>query len=213
MEITYYGGSSFTLKGQSGSVTMNPTQDIQSNITTLTNDPEYSKNTQIDSKFIFRPGEYEIENILVKGLQTRLDDPKQGPRNITYTISIDGVNICHLGSLNRPLTANELTNIGEVHVLMLPVGAVEGSLTAGDAAKIIGSLSATFVLPMAYDPTGILKTDSTLNDKPVITATVPSLKTFMSDIGLSTITAQAKLIVTPTNQPASTQIVILDPIS
>jgi len=93
------------------------------------------------------------------------------------------------------------------------VGAVEGSLTAGDAAKIIGSLSATFVLPMAYDPTGILKTDSTLNDKPVITATVPSLKTFMSDIGISTIIAEGKLLVTPTNQPASTQIVILDPIS
>ena len=213
MDIIFHGNSHFTLKGKSGSLDTNP-DDLatlnKSNIVTLS---EITEDTVIEdaseAKTIYRPGEYEVVNIMVKGLQARLDDPKTGSKNVIYSITVDDVKLCHLGKLNRVPTPAEINELGEINVLLVPVGG-EGTLSSGDAAKTISAISPKLVVPMSYTGDDISKTTAMKDEKEITMVDVPSLKAFLGEMGADSVPAQKTLTVTPNNQPLTTEIVILD---
>ncbi|MFL2639824.1 MAG: MBL fold metallo-hydrolase [Dehalococcoidia bacterium] len=213
MEIAFHGNSHFTLKGKNGSLETNPnnsTLDTKSNVVTFS---EMTEDTTIqntsETKTIYRPGEYEVVSIMVKALQARLDDPKTGEKNIIYSITVDDVNLCHLGKLNRALTPAEINELGEINVLLIPVGG-EGTLTSGDAAKTISALSPKLVVPMSYADNDISKSTAMKDEKEITVVDVPSLKAFLGEMGVDKVSAQKTLSVTPNNQPLTTEVVILD---
>ncbi len=213
MEIVFHGNSHFTLKGKDGSLETNPqnsTVDTKSNVVTLSEMIEEApKPNASDTKTIYRPGEYEIVSIMVKALQARLDDPKTGEKNLIYSITVDDVNLCHLGKLNRVLTPAEINELGEINVLLIPVGG-EGTLTAGDAAKTISALSPKLVVPMSYSDNDISTSTAMKDEKEIAVVDVPSLKAFLGEMGVDSVPAQKTLTVTPNNQPLTTEIIILD---
>lgn len=213
MEITFHGHSHFTLKGKSGSLETNPQNSsvtTKSNVVTLS---EVTEETTIqntpETKTLYRPGEYEVVSIMVRALQARLDDPKTGEKNLIYTITVDDVNLCHLGKLNRVLTPAEINELGEINVLLIPVGG-EGTLTSGDAAKMIAELSPKLVVPMSYADNDISKSTAMKDEKEITVVDVPSLKAFLGEMGVDKVPAQKTLSVTPNNQPLTTEVVILD---
>lgn len=98
------------------------------------------------------PGEYEIKNIFIQGILSFHDDSqgKQRGVNTIYTIESEGIKVCHLGDFGqKELTDKQLEQIGDVDILMIPVGGVY-TLSAKEAAKIMSQLEPKIIIPMHY---------------------------------------------------------------
>lgn len=72
----------------------------------------------------------------------------RGPNNIFY-FEVDGVRVCHLGDLGHELSEEQVKEIGEVDLLLIPVG---GRFTIGPevADKVVEQLNPRIVTPMHF---------------------------------------------------------------
>jgi L-ascorbate metabolism protein UlaG (beta-lactamase superfamily) len=71
-------------------------------------------------------------------------------KNTIFLVEIDGWRICHLGDLGHELTPAQLKKIGEVDVLMIPVGGIY-TLNGSDAKKVVGQIKPKeYIFPMHY---------------------------------------------------------------
>lgn len=112
------------------------------------------------------PGEYDVKKVFIKGVYSFHDD-KKGEERGTNTISVievEDLKICHLGDLGqKELSDAQLEKIGEVDVLMVPVGG-NFTIDGGEAVKIINQIEPNVVIPMHYKIPGLnLKLDGLEN--------------------------------------------------
>lgn len=96
-------------------------------------------------------GEKTYEGFKFKGIEAFHDDAKGSKRGkITiFRIEVEGISIVHLSDLGTLLTNSQIENIGNVDILMIPVG---GVFTIGpeEADKVVKELNPKIVLPMHY---------------------------------------------------------------
>ena len=105
-----------------------------------------------DNPFIIdTPGEFEIKNVFIKGITSFHDKSKgkeRGPNTI-YTIYLENITICHLGDLGEILNGKQLDRIGDVDILMVPVGEIY-TLPSKEAIKVINQIEPKIIIPMHY---------------------------------------------------------------
>jgi L-ascorbate metabolism protein UlaG (beta-lactamase superfamily) len=209
MEITWLGHSCFKLKGKQAALITDPyspelgyslgkqTADI---VTVSHRHPGHSFIEGIggNPRAVTGPGEYEIKGVLIIGVATFHDNNKGSTRgkNTIYLIEMDEVSICHLGDLGHTLTDEQVEELGNVDVLLLPVGGVS-TVNASLASEIVRQLEPKIVIPMHYKTAAI--------DRPL-----EPVDGFLKEIGAHDITPQDKLSVTRSNLPLSTQVVLLE---
>ncbi len=115
-----------------------------------------TSNLKGDFFLINSPGEYAFRGVSVVGIQTYHDD--QGGKlrglNSVYIIESEGVRICHLGDLGHLLDKNQIDKIGEINILLVPVG---GKYTIGpkEAVEVIKSIEPSVVIAMHYNVPGL----------------------------------------------------------
>jgi len=143
------------------------------------------------------PGEYEISGVLIIGVATFHDAEggKKRGKNTAYLMEIDGISVCHLGDLGHVLTSEQVEEIGDVDVLLLPVGGVS-TIGAAMAAEVIRQLEPQAVVPMHY------KT-------PFISRELDPVEKFLKEMGMEQIEARPKLSLSRTNLPVGTQVFLL----
>ena len=98
------------------------------------------------------PGEYDIKEVFIQGIPAFQDNSQKGGREKTtiYTIETEGIRLCHLGDLGqKELSSDQLEKIGEVDVLMIPVGGVY-TIDAKEAIKIMSQIEPKITIPMYY---------------------------------------------------------------
>jgi len=105
------------------------------------------------------------------------------------------VAICHLGDLGHVLTTQQVEEIGNVDVLLVPVGGVS-TINASMAAEVVRQLEPKIVVPMHYK-TEALKRELEPVDR------------FLKEMGVKDVTSRPKLSVTKANLPVSTQVLLL----
>lgn len=209
MDINWLGHSCFRIRGKQTAIVTDPyppdlgyslgkpTADI---ITVSHQHPSHSYVNGItgEPRKITGPGEYEIRGVLIIGIPTFHDTMGGSNRgkNTIYIIEVDGVTICHLGDLGHALTAEQVEEIDDVDVLLLPVGGVS-TINAPMAAQIIRQLEPEVVVPMHY------KT-------PVLSRELDPVEKFLKEMGKEQINSQPKLSLTPSSLPISTQVFVLD---
>jgi len=144
------------------------------------------------------PGEYEISDILILGIVTFHDGEggKKRGRNTVYVMEVDEVSICHLGDLGHVLTGEQVEEIGDVDILLLPVGGVS-TINAPMAAEVVRQLEPKAVVPMHY------KT-------PALAWELEPVERFLKEIGVREINSQPKLSFTRSSLPDTTQVFLLD---
>lgn len=168
MDITYLGHSSFKIKTKTGTVITDPFDPemvglkyagAEGEVVTVSHQHKdhssYDKVTGV-KKVIEGPGEYEILGITILGYQTFHDDNKGADRgkNTVYAFEVEGLRVVHLGDLGHILSEDMINEIGDVDVLMVPVG---GEYTIGpkEAATLVSKISPFYVLPMHYKKEGM----------------------------------------------------------
>ena len=100
-------------------------------------------------------------------------DTEQGlkrGKNTVFIVEADGMRIVHLGDLGHVLDDQQVKAIGEVDVLLIPVGGVY-TLNGSEAKQVVEQLKPTkYIIPMHYATTGfddVLKVDEFLEDQDV----------------------------------------------
>ncbi len=100
---------------------------------------------------IEHPGEYEVKGIPIYGTPASHEkpEPKDYHKNVIFQFTVDDMRIAHLGGLDKPLTDDQLAQLGEVDVLMIPVGGGD-VLSAQAAADLVSRMEPRIVIPMHH---------------------------------------------------------------
>ena len=93
----------------------------------------------------------DTHKMLFKGISSYHDSAygKYRGSNTIFIIKTDGVVLCHLGDLGHLLEDIQLTEIGQVDILFIPVGGYF-TLNYTQANQVIAQLKPKIVLPMHY---------------------------------------------------------------
>lgn len=215
MEITWYGHSCFRLTERGLATVVTDPYDhrqvgyeslkLKADIVTVShNTPghNYAAAVKGTPHLIDGPGEFEIGGVFVTGIQTNGHTKKDLDeiRNTLYLFDFNGINVLHLGDLNRVPTQAEVEDFGPVHVALVPVGA-GGSLTAIKATEVISLLEPNIVIPMHYATPATGNTAQKLEP----------LSKFLKEMGLSAPEVQPSIKIPNVGAlPEETKVVVLD---
>jgi L-ascorbate metabolism protein UlaG (beta-lactamase superfamily) len=210
MDVTWLGHGCFRLRGRGAAVVTDPyppalgprLSRLEANLVTISHGHENHSYTQAvatrDAYLIAGPGEYEVAGVTVLGLPT-FHDAREGQvhgRNTVYLVELDEVRVCHLGDLGHQLDDQALEALGNVDVLMVPVGG-GNSLEATRAAEVVRQVEPRLVVPMHYA-------------LPAIRKELAPVERFLEEMGVADAAAQPKLSVQPSSSEAETKVVVLE---
>ena len=157
-----------------------------------------------DPRVFDTPGEYEFQGITIRAVMTALPDgAPRSRRNVAYTIAVDGITICHLGNIVKPLSAQQIDLIGPADVVLAPAGGEEHDLLSHRGVnQTAQQLDARWLIPMHYrapgEPSEILPADPAA---------------FLRELGVAdgSLQSQGRMQVTRNNLPPSLQVGLLTP--
>jgi len=166
MELTWFGQSCFKIKGKDVSLVTDPYGEIGLALPRLEADVVTISHNHYDHNAVEKiggepfvvsgPGEYEIKGIFIEGIES--DHDKKGGaergKNTIYVMHLDDLVVCHLGDLGQKMSVEQVDKIGNVDILLVPVG---GSFTLGaeGAVDIINEIEPKIVIPMHYKVPGL----------------------------------------------------------
>lgn len=139
------------------------------------------------------PGEYELGNVFVNATASR----GQTPRNIFFLFDFDGLTVAHAGDIAKMPSQAQVEAMGEVNVLLLPVGG-GSSLAGAQAAELVSLIEPNIVIPMHFKTDG-MKLDLEGADR------------FLQEVGSADLEPQTSLKVSSSSLPEETQTVLLTP--
>ena len=127
------------IKESADVVTVSHEHGDHNNVATVGGNPEAVKETK------------EAKGIKFNGIPTYHDEAggSQRGNNIIFCFQVDGVKVCHLGDLGHQLSEQQITEIGEVDVLLTPVGG-NFTIDAKVATEVCGKLAPKVIIPMHY---------------------------------------------------------------
>ena len=208
-EITWLGHACFRIKSRDATVITDPydkslglgTLNQKAEIVTISHEhPHHNATSGVKGDpFVVRgPGEYEVRGVFVTGVWSFADgkEGKERGRNNIFLFHLDDAVVCHLGALGHTLNSRQLEALGDVDVLMVPVGG-EYALATNKATEVISQIEPRIVIPMHYG-TGKGSSEPEALDR------------FMKEIGIKEWTPQEKLTVKASEGEGPMQVVVLE---
>lgn len=168
MEIKYLGHSSFLIKTKTARIVTDPYDPemvglkfpkTEADVVTVSHQhPDHNQYKNISGingvnpLMIDMPGEFEKMGVRIFGFQTFHDKTKGSDRgeNIMYKFESEGISILHCGDLGQIPEESFLESIGEVDILMVPVGGFF-TIDADEAFQFVKKVEPTIVIPMHYN--------------------------------------------------------------
>lgn len=190
MDITYLGHSSFRLKGKDAAVLTDPYDSkyvgfkfpaTDADIVTVSHHHDDHDKAELVSgvkKIVDGPGEYEITGVSILGFSSFHDSKKGEERgaNTIYVIEMDGLRLCHLGDLGHTLSDELVENLGDIDILMIPVGGGGPTITVGDAVTVVQAIEPSIIIPMHYQAQGL---------NPEVFAKLAPVDGFLKEVGIN----------------------------
>lgn len=208
MDITWYGLSCFRLNERNHASVVTdpyspkvglPALKLKADILTISHDARgHNAATAVSGHqhALTGPGEYEIGDVFIQGIATPRANTEE-TRNTTFVFEYSGLTIAHLGDLAKVPTQTQIDALGEVNILLLPVGG-GNTLNASQAAEVVSMIEPNLVVPMHYQQAGLkLQLDE--------------LDRFLREMGITEATPESNLRITKSSLPEETQVVVLAP--
>lgn len=208
MDITWFGHSCFRIKGKDATLVTDPISSelgypeagLEADIVTLSHrHPGHDNAASVGNgpRVVGGPGEYEIRDVFILGMGT-FHDSSQGEergKNTVYLIELDDIRVCHLGDLGHALSPQQVEELGNVDVVMVPVGGVS-TIDAKTAREVVLVLGAKIVIPMHYQTE--------------VSSWLEPVNPFLKEMGVTEPVLQAKFAITRSAVPPETQVVLLE---
>jgi len=122
-------------------VTVSHEHGDHNNVAVVKGQPEVIKGVGVNT----------VKGIEFKGMATWHDaagGAQRGP-NTVFVFSVDGVKLCHLGDLGHRLSSEQVSQIGSIDILLIPVGG-NYTIDAKTATGVCDSLKPKVIIPMHY---------------------------------------------------------------
>ena len=216
VDIWFHGQACVRVKGKDATVVFDPYEadfvglpplKINGDIVCITHDhkdhnaKDVVKGTEEDKVpfVISGPGEYEISGVNIVGVESFHDD-KQGAergKNTIYLVTIDEVNLVHLGDLGqKKLTQDQVEELSVCDVLFIPVGSVY-TISGKDAGDLISQLEPKIIVPIHYK-------------LPSLKFDLDPVDIFLSAVGKEKLEPVQKLSVSREKLPEEPEVVVLE---
>ena len=208
MEISWIGHAAFRIRSGTSTLITDPfAEDLglrippniaQASVVTSSNPSrDHSAIAAISGSptVLKGPGEYELDRLRIHGIRTALGGahtPNLPPWNTIFVLEAEDLTVCHLGSQLAKLASRHLDELGNPHVLLVPVGDF-GCFSPAAAAEMVTALQPRFVIPMMYAQPG--------NRHPLA-----SVGSFLQELGTAAPEPQDRVALTPASLPADGQI-------
>lgn len=188
MEVVFLGHSSFRIKTRQGTIVTDPFDPgmvglkfpkVTADIVTVSH--QHNDHNQVSQilgspKVVAGPGEYELAGISILGISSFHDqlNGRQRGENTIYTIAADDLRVCHLGDLGHKLSDEQISQLGPVNILLVPVGG-EYTIDAKTAVEVVSQVEPNIVMPMHYQMPGL---------NPEVFGKLESVSDFIAEIGV-----------------------------
>ncbi len=216
MDITWYGHSCFRLN-ERGSISIVtdpysaelglPPLKLKADVVTVSHDkPGHnfvdavkSANPADRNPSILRgPGEYEVGGVFITGLPMNYTDEERVHPNVGYLIQYGSLSVLHLGDLAHVPDQSTIEALGEVNVVLVPVGG-GSALRASTAAEVIALIEPNYIVPMHYMLPGL-------------TTLLDPVDKFLKEMGISRAMQEEDILkVTSGSLPEQPQVILLRP--
>jgi L-ascorbate metabolism protein UlaG (beta-lactamase superfamily) len=147
------------------------------------------------------PGEYEIKDVYIIGIPSFHDavEGKEKGSNTIYVIDAEDLRVCHLGDIGqKELTDEQLEKIGEIDILMIPVGG-NFTISEKEAQKIMAQIEPKITIPMHY----LI---------PKLKLKIEGVDKFLKSLGIKSMEPMAKLSIKKKDiLPEEAKIIVLEP--
>ena len=125
----------------------------EADIVTISHEHDDHNETNINGNptFIKKSDKQTVEQITISGVDVYHDtnEGKERGTNIIYNMLIDGMNVVHLGDIGHNLSPQEVAKVGNIDILLIPVGGFF-TIDADVADTIIETLKPKIVIPMHF---------------------------------------------------------------
>lgn len=216
MDITWYGHSCFRLN-ERGSISIVtdpysaelglPPLKLKADVVTISHDkPGHnfvdavkSANPAERNPSVLRgPGEYEVGGVFLTGLAMNYADEERVHPNVGYLIQYASLSVLHLGDLAHVPDQSTIEALGEVNVVLVPVGG-GSALRASTAAEVIALIEPNYIVPMHYMLPGL-------------TTLLDPVDKFLKEMGISRAMQEEDILkVTSGSLPEQPQVILLRP--
>ena len=171
MQISWNGLSSFVIQGKpiqgevvlvtdpyQNSVGLRFPRTLSAATVVQSHDADEANNTDAvagdDKKkpfLVHHAGEYEVQGIFVTGIKA---SKKDGTDHSIFRIRLEDISIGFLGAIDRKLNDKELELLGDIDILIVPVGG--GTVLDKDtAAEVVNQVEPRMVIPSYFDVSGL----------------------------------------------------------
>ncbi len=216
MDITWYGLSCFRIREGGVTIVCDPYDKtlgltlpkVRADIVTVSHDrPGHNAVERVtgEYKVLSGPGEYEVKNVFVTGLTTyhRRNGENIAERNVAFFFDFGDLTVGHMGDIGEVPAQSEIEelDIGEVDVLMVPVGG-GATLDPARAVELVGLLEPRIVIPMHYRHDGLAG---------LFVDQLEGVEKFLKEFGAPALDPVETLKISKTGLPEETQVVLLTP--
>ncbi|MBQ4061345.1 MAG: MBL fold metallo-hydrolase [Christensenellaceae bacterium] len=104
-----------------------------------------------DFKVVNTPGDQVIDGVEISGIKTYHDKTcgSDKGQNITFKVKAEGISILHLGDLGHIPDEEYFEQLGQVDILMIPVGGTY-TLNGQEAFEVAKKIEPNLIIPMHY---------------------------------------------------------------
>lgn len=209
MELEFFGGNCFRIKTKQTTIVIDDNLEQMGKKSIITEKTAAFYSSPVVKQpaktpaylMIDTPGEFEVGDVTVKGVQARAHVDEEGTHSATvFQFMHSGQTISVLGHVHPDMSVEVLELISGTDVLVLPVGGNGFTLDPIGAASIVKKTEPGIVVPAQYDIAGLTyevpaqplaefaKVTSMTEEEPL-----DSLK--MAKVGEENASAQAKVVV------------------
>ena len=214
MDVKYLGHSAFFIKSREAKLVTDPFEPqmvglkfpkVEADIVTVSHQHNDHNQTQLVAGtplVIDMPGEFEKKTIRILGYQTFHDKQKGAERgeNIAYKIEGEGISVLHCGDLGLVWDDSFIDQIGEINVLLIPVGGFY-TIDSSEAVELVKKIEPSIVIPMHYN-------HSKLNQQTF--GKLATVDEFLKKIGVGQPTPAAKLTIKKEELQEEMKVVVME---
>lgn len=204
MELQYFGGNCIKITTKHGSVVCDDNL-IELGAKSITKPDDIllvtSQNiSSANSKLkLDMPGEYEVSGISIKGIAARAHLDAEGKNSTIFKVIAGDISVGLVGHIYPELNEDQLEQLGQTDVLIVPVGGNGYTLDGIGALKIIRKIEPRIVVPVHYSSQGL--------NYPGPQA---SLEDALKSISMEPADTVDKLKLKPADIPEVTQLIVIN---